>query len=84
MNIDGKSNNESKNLNDHRKFWTHFISKKIATYEEQAWLKEVYKKSKLRTYRTYKTKLCLEKYLSSNGKPLGRHIHTSLRNGANG
>ena len=83
LNLDNKNNNESKNINDHKKFWKNYIRKKILAYEEKEWIKEVNKKSKLRTYVKLKKKLCLEKYLCSNGKTLGRHIHTSLRNGAN-
>ena len=83
FNLDGKSNNESKNNKDHRNFWKSWITKIIAVHEEKNWMTEVFKKPKLRTYRTLKKKLCFEKYLATDAKPLGRYIHTSLRNGAN-
>jgi hypothetical protein len=83
LNLDGKNNNESKDTNDHRKFWKTFITKIIADHEEKDWIIQINKKPKLRTYRSFKKKLSLEKYLLTDSKPLGRHIHTSLRNGAN-
>ena len=76
--LDGKGNGEAKNVRDHRRFWRGFIHKKIGDYEEQ----RMEKKPKLRTYRTFKTKLKLEKYLDvSNVK--GRKLLTSLRSGSN-
>ena len=83
LNIDAKGNNEAKNISDHKKYWKTFITSKILADEEKKWHKEMNKRSKLRTYQLFKKKLCFEKYLSSGGKTLGRHIHTSLRNGAN-
>ena len=41
------------------------------------------KKSKLRTYRTFKAKLCLEKYLLTSGSFAGRRLMTTLRSGTN-
>ena len=80
--LDGKGNGEAKNVRDHRRFWRGFIRKKIGEYEEQRWRTRMEKKPKLRTYRTFKTKLKLEKYLDvSNVK--GRKLLTSLRSGSN-
>ena len=41
------------------------------------------KKRKLRTYRTFKTNLCLEKYLLTSGSFAGRRLMTTLRSGTN-
>ena len=55
----------------------------IHIYEEEIWLKEVNKKPKLRTYKRFKTKLRLEKYLLSPGYYKGRSMLTDIRTGTN-
>ena len=82
LDLDGKGNGEAKTPVAHRRFWRRFIYKKIGEYEEQRWRAGMEKKSKLRTYRTFKTKLKLEKYLNV-GNLKGRKLLTSLRSGSN-
>ena len=81
--IYGRSNNESKNILDHKKFWKKFVSSKIHEYEEKLWQQRISAKPKLRTYVKFKNKLRMEKYLLADTGHTGRSIHTSLRSGTN-
>jgi hypothetical protein len=66
-----------------RRHWFRWIYKRMHEVEQEEWLKEINSKAKLRTYRTFKTKLELEPYLlSENNKP-GRYLLTSIRTGTN-
>jgi len=71
------------NLNEKaiQKHWFKIISKKIHEEEEREWLEEMYKRPKLRTYRTFKNSLSIEPYLLSEKNKQGRHILTSIRVG---
>ena len=81
-NLDGRGNGESKSTGDHLRFWKNFITRKVVAVEESQWRLNMEKKSKLRTYRLFKSKLCFEKYLLSDNY-IGRMIQCSLRNGSN-
>ena len=81
-NLDGRGNGESKSTGDHLRFWKIFITRKVVAVEESQWRLNMEKKSKLRTYRLFKSKLCFEKYLLSDNY-IGRMIQCSLRNGSN-
>jgi hypothetical protein len=82
-NLDGKGNAEAKSVQDHKRFWRQFITKKIFCYEEKVWLEGMKAKDKLRTYRYFKTNLRCEKYLDTRGDFRGRVLMTSLRTGTN-
>jgi hypothetical protein len=82
LNLDGKGNREAKTVLDHRRFWRGFIHKKIGEYEEHRWKIKMEKKPKLRTYRTFKSKLILENYLNVNNVK-GKKLMASLRSGTN-
>jgi hypothetical protein len=81
-NLDNHQNNESKNLNDHKKFWKIYLTKVIHKHEERDWIERLRKLPKLRTLRYFKKSLRLEKYLSSSNSR-GRMLMASIRTGTN-
>jgi len=82
FNTDGKGNNESKNLNDHKIYWKKFIKKRIHVHEEKKWKDNF--GPKLRMYTKFKNHLILEKYLlTPPALHKGRSFHFSLRSGTN-
>ena len=81
--MDNHGNNESKSLKDHKNFLRNYFNKKILMYEEKNWKLAMNKKSKLRTYRTLKNNLKLEKYLLATNYYRGRAHMTDLRTGTN-
>ena len=76
LNLDGQNSNVTIH-------WKKFVGKKIFTKEENEWLSRMQDKDKLRLYKSYKTKLQLEKYLLNSDNSYGRSLHTSMRNGTN-
>jgi len=48
-----------------RKYWERMLFKKIQEVEEREWKEEMERKPKLRTYRSFKRNLELERYLLS-------------------
>ena len=81
-NLDGKNNNESKNLRNHKQFFEKYITKVIHGYEEHQWRERMDKISKLRTYRHIKRNLCFEGYLNTSSDK-GRALMFSIRSGTN-
>ena len=81
--MDGHGNNEAKNMVDHKRFLKSYFTKLIYNYEEEKWRMELMNKSKLRTYRLFKSKLRFEKYLLTPGYHKGRTLMTQLRTGTN-
>jgi hypothetical protein len=81
--MDGRCNNESKCIHDHRQFWKSYLKKHIFKFEEEKWRASMREKDKLRTFRILKTKLRLEKYLLTPSNVQGRKLMTSLRTGTN-
>ena len=55
----------------------------IHEVEEKEWLRVVNSKPKLRTYKTFKAKLQLEKYLTVEKYKEGRYLLTRIRSGTN-
>ena len=82
LSLDGKGNQNSKTVAIHTNFWKKYITSKILDVEQDKWLKKMEKKSKLRTYKIIKNKLCLEKYLCTTGI-LDELLHISIRIGSN-
>lgn len=75
---------ENKTDKEIRQVWGQIIANSIHQKAEEKWRKLVQvEKDKLRTYRTFKTKLELEPYLLSEQNKLGRYLLTSLRSGTN-
>ena len=66
-----------------KKYWESRLMKVIHEVEEKEWLREMGKKEKLRTYRTFKKKLVLERYLLSEKEKKGRYLLTAIRAGTN-
>jgi len=66
-----------------KKYWEGALWKKIQDVEEREWRVAMEKKTKLRTYRTFKKKLELERYLLSEKEKEGRYLLTRLRTGTN-
>jgi hypothetical protein len=83
LSLDGHGNHEAKNSKQHVEFFRKFVFGKIQQYEETKWKRGMEKKSKLRIYRQFKKKLCLEKYLLTSGNYLGKMYMSSLRSGTN-
>jgi hypothetical protein len=83
LNLDGCGNQEAKSSKQHVEFFRKFLTGKVLRYEERIWQGGMESKSKLRTYRVFKKKLCLEKYLLTSGNSLGRMYMSSLRSGTN-
>ena len=87
LDLDGKGNGEAKTLSDHKAFFKKFIRSRIQEQEQKVWLNSMkgddVSQRKLRTYVTFKKKLCLEKYLLADSDWKGRSYHTSLRTGTN-
>jgi len=65
------------------KYWEGVLLAKVHQKEEEDWKKGCSRKEKLRTYRTFKTKLVLENYLLSEKEKQGRYLLTKLRVGTN-
>jgi len=63
--------------------WTNLIYQKIHAIEQERWLRRMNKKSKLRTYQTFKSKLELEPYLLSDTQKTARYLLTRIRTGTN-
>lgn len=82
FNLDNRNNNESKNMNDHKRFWKNYLWKVINKVEEKEWIERLRKLPKLRTYRYFKQNLRLENYLSSSNLK-GRMLMTAIRTGTN-
>lgn len=82
FNLDNRNNNESKNMNDHKRFWKNYLWKVINKVEEKEWIERLRKLPKLRTYRYFKKNLRLENYLSSSNLK-GRMLMTAIRTGTN-
>ena len=87
-------NTEAKSPTAHRNYWKTYVKKVIHQVEENKWRAGMEDKiritkeakmmrSKLRTYRTFKTKLRLENYLLITGSYRGRMLMTTLRSGTN-
>ena len=69
-----------------KKSWATFLHKRVQEVEEKFWLETIRnekKKPKLRTYKTFKTKLEMEPYLISEHQKAARYILTSIRTGTN-
>jgi len=69
-----------------QKSWNTFIYKRVQEVEEKSWLDIINhkkKKPKLRTYKSFKSKLVLEPYLLSEHQKSARFILTSIRTGTN-
>ncbi len=64
-----------------RNYWNKYISNRIHQVEEEKWRREVEKKRKLRSYRTFKNNLSLEQYLVSEKNKNGRSLLTRVRSG---
>ena len=86
FNLDGSHNGEAKSLGAHKRFFQKYVRKKIHQQQEEEWWKSMTSgdltRRKIRTYVTFKRKLCFEKYLLTEDS-LGRSYHTSLRSGTN-
>ena len=86
-NVDGKGNQEAKNVEDHKKFFKKYSRTMIHDYEERSWWNRMNEgdvtRKKIRNYVKFKKKLRLEKYLLVNSSSQGRRYHTSLRTGTN-
>ena len=87
LDLDGKGNSEAKTLSAHKSFFKKFIWSRVQEYEEKVWMSSMKgddaSQKKLRTYITFKKKLCLEKYLLADSDWKGRAYHTSLKTGTN-
>ena len=66
-----------------RDIWINIVFNKVQAVEQEQWLKAIDKKPKLRTYRTFKSKLELEPYLLSGTQKTARYLLTSIRTGTN-
>ena len=64
-------------------YWSKRLEENVHKKEELAWKQEMELKPKLRTYRTFKTELRLERYLLSEVNKPARYLLTSLRTGTN-
>jgi len=76
------------NLNEYtiprlKKYWEGVLHRAMHQVEEERWRRAMCKKPKLRTYRTFKTKLEPESYLFSEKEKVGRGLLTSIRVGTN-
>ena len=71
------------NLERVKFFWYNKLRKRIQEIEEKEWLTTINNKPKLRTYKTFKSKLQLEQYLSLENNKEGRYILTRIRSGTN-
>src|SRR4051794_40462697 len=78
-NLDGKGNNEAKNIIAHKNFIRKYFTRKIFNFEENQWKLEVKKKRKLNNYSIYKTQLKLDNYLLTPGYFSGRAVMTNMR-----
>src|SRR3569833_4116701 len=83
FNLDGKGNRRANSAVEHKRFWRKFGSKIIHDHEEKSWKERMLDHKKLEIYSLYKTKLRLEKYLSTPTDYKGRVLLTSLRSGSN-
>ena len=61
--------------------WTSYLYQKVQMIEEAAWLRQMNKKPKLRTYCTFKHKLELESYLKSETQKSAKFLLTRIRTG---
>jgi hypothetical protein len=66
-----------------KQYWDTRLLNQVHLIEENAWKEGMGKKSKLRTYRTFKKKLVMEKYLLSEKEKKGRYLLTAVRTGTN-
>jgi len=66
-----------------RKYWEGVLHHHVHKKEEDGWRRAMYKRPKLRTYRTFKSELKLESYLLSEKEKIGRYWLTSIRVGTN-
>jgi len=97
-NLDGTGNNKAKSLPEHKRFWRNYLTKVVHKYEERDWRERMRrvpkapkkpkvideeKQPKLRTYRSFKTHLRLEKYLMTSANYQGRALMTAIRIGTN-
>lgn len=64
-------------------YWVTRLRNQFHLIEEGAWKKGMEKKTKLRTYRTFKKNLVMEKYLLSEKEKKGRYLLTAIRTGTN-
>ena len=66
-----------------KRYWIKRLYDNVHREEEIAWQAAVAAKPKLRTYKTFKTKLELEKYLLSEHNKPARYLLTRIRSGTN-
>ena len=64
-------------------YWYRRLQENVHKKEELVWKQELDSKPKLRTYKTFKTELRLEKYLLSEQDKPARYLLTSIRTGTN-
>ena len=64
-----------------KKFWTKKLITQVQKIEERTWRNAMVGKSKLRTYRTIKTRLRLEPYLLTEKENVGSFWLTRIRSG---
>ena len=79
-------NDEKKIIQLSKQGWYEYLYKKVHQKEEEEWLQAINDEQlhpKLRTYKTFKKKLQLEKYLLSGSQKSGRYLLTSIRTGTN-
>jgi len=65
-----------------KRYWIKRLYDNVHREEEIAWQAAVAAKPKLRTYKTFKTKLELEKYLLSEHNKPARYLLTRIRSGS--